>query len=136
MIDQHFARIHPIVGTSLGCARVGVFGLELAAPLIEYLAASGVSRWAWYVGSHPAPDHTAHELQQRLHARHGTALSLEVDLGGDPYMGMGHYELVLACGSPATLRLGHSVAMQTGAPALLCIQIGRASCRERVSVLV
>src|SRR5688500_19283843 len=46
----HFARVEPIVGASLHCARIALLGLPIAAPIVAHLAACGLGRWLWEIG--------------------------------------------------------------------------------------
>ena len=65
-----FARIRPIVGHGLQAVRVAIYGLAAGAPLVHYLAASGVARWL------VADDGRAGALAAALHIQHGPALPL------------------------------------------------------------
>lgn len=70
---MHFARVLPIVGPLLAQRRVAVVGFPAAAPLVRYLAASGVGCWAW-----AAEPLERDALAQELRAQHGEALPLDV----------------------------------------------------------
>lgn len=74
LADMHFARVFPIVGSELRQLAVAVWGVKLAAPLIEHLAASGVRRWHWRT---PPSDPSHKRLRARLLQQHGAALALE-----------------------------------------------------------
>ena len=73
-MNDHFARVTPIVGTTLATKHVGVIGMPTAAPLVEYLAASGICHW-WLDG----PTTAQQALADQLHARHGTALNAQLE---------------------------------------------------------
>lgn len=81
--NHHFARVTPIVGTSLGHTRVAVIGFPAADPIVYYLAACGVAHWAGLPVT----------LTEQLRAHHGTALPLTV-CDGDAI------DLVIAVGQP------------------------------------
>lgn len=105
--STHFARVRPVVGDSLGKARIALFGLPQAAPLVTYLAASGVGRWLW---AKPR-DGSEARLRADLRAQHGTALPLDVVSvpPGEWGAALRAYrpDLLLAVGGPADDRHRH-----------------------------
>jgi hypothetical protein len=131
MIEQHFARVEPVVGTSLRRARVAVHGLPAASPLVEHLAACGVGRWLW--------DAPCSELRRELLARHGDALGLELQIA--PLVSLGQPlrsappDLVLAVGEREALVQALDCARSAGVPALLVETPGNvALCRALVAL--
>lgn len=70
----HFARVQPIVGSSLSIQRVAVYGLPLAAPLVMHLAASGIERWRWV----SAPINESRAIETALDEQHGPNLKLKI----------------------------------------------------------
>jgi hypothetical protein len=125
MNAEHFARVTPIVGETLHTATVALAGLPHAAPLVHYLAASGVGRWCWCVpdaeidsGVHPAM------LRAELRARHGAALPLDIRAlraqrwaaavaAAPPDL------IIMAVGDAAQRTQAWALAQRIGAPALL-----------------
>jgi ThiF family len=117
---SHFARIRPIVGTTLATKRVIVFGMAEAAPLVEYLAASGVARWIWQVDQgNTRAQLAAEQLWNKLHVRHGAALGLDVELAMDGCMPAQVCDLILACGDCSNWQAALDMAELQGIPALI-----------------
>lgn len=95
LASTHFARVSPVVGSSLQRVRVGLLGLPEAAPIVTYLAANGVGRWLLLAPPPPAlpgPDGTGRAARSGaggspgwagpgdggdVRAQHGAALALE-----------------------------------------------------------
>jgi hypothetical protein len=116
--EHHFERVLPIVGPALGQRSVAVLGLSEAAAIVEHLAASGIRRWLWEAGPQ------AERLAQRIAARHGNALELELRTI-DPARWPGPPErstvpdLVVAIGRPLRLLRAYQAARRLNRPALL-----------------
>ncbi|HEU5088839.1 MAG TPA: ThiF family adenylyltransferase, partial [Roseiflexaceae bacterium] len=119
---EHFARVVPIVGTYLREKVVALVGTAQTAPLsmlAEFLAACGVRRWLVPQGS------AADALEQRLAARHGTALALELVCGLAGPCAEGHTpDLVIAAGGPGELQSALAYADRSDCPALLICRYG------------
>jgi hypothetical protein len=120
-IEEHFARVEPIVGRSLRRARIALLGLPGAAPLAVYLAACGVGRWLWAATENQEP--TNETLYSYLNAQHGPALALDARalppaewaaaIRRDPP------DLLIAVGGPAQHALALEAATLAQIPALL-----------------
>jgi hypothetical protein len=117
----HFARVLPIVGPSLREVRLALSGLPCAAPLITYLAASGVRRWI----CDASDTEFIASLKGKLVAHHGPALDLDLSLPSerswleDVVQDPPH--LVIAAGERADLQQALTAAAVAGVPALLVL---------------
>jgi hypothetical protein len=130
---SHFARVTPIVSEQLRQARVALIGLPEAAPLVAYLAASGVRCWLWACpgGAPEAPSMpsplggpaSSGQLRAYLAAQHGVALDPEIQElpAGDwlPALRADPPDLVLAVGLGPAARETFAAAAAAGAPAVL-----------------
>lgn len=127
----HFARVLPIVGADLGRMRVAVAGLNWIAPLVDYLAASGIRRWLW---RSDGADTGA--LARRLEQRHGAALALRAEVAERSEWPLAAArqpcDLVLAAGGASTLLAAVAAADAARCPALLIIPpVAGEPCRAR-----
>jgi molybdopterin/thiamine biosynthesis adenylyltransferase len=137
--QKHFARVEPIVGPCLRRARVALIGLPWAAPLVVYLAASGVGRWLWALDPRSASGSVytcapADALHAYLLAQHGDALDL--DLTAPPRaewaaaVAKAPPDLVVGVGDGVDLRAALEAARAARVPALLVAPpAGVAPCR-------
>lgn len=107
---NHFARILPIVGTTLMQKKVAVIGFPAAEPVVRYLAANGVRRWVW-VGEDRL---TLEILLNTLKAQHGAALPLEIAIYSLPTEGI---DVVVAIGA-AQWETGEHLAERWNVPLL------------------
>jgi hypothetical protein len=120
-MDEHFSRILPIVGDTLANKRVAVFGLQAAAPLIEYLAASGIGRWLWFADRRKHRERQlAAQLTRQLAERHGMALHADIRICTPQRKAFPSIDLVLAWGDQALLETAATFARQQQIPAVLC----------------
>lgn len=127
----HFARVTPIVGANLSRMRVAVAGLTWIAPLVEYLAASGIGRWLW---RNDGADTAT--LARRLEQRHGAALALRAEIVERSAWPLAAArrpcDLVLAAGGASTLLAAVAAADAARCPALLIIPpVAAEPCRAR-----
>jgi ThiF family len=126
--DGHYARVIPIVGEGLRHARVALLGGDRAALFVEHLAACGVGHWVFPHPPSLSPTVGDRGLRERLVARHGAALDLDLQAVGreelHQTLAAGHVDCMIAVGDRAEMREACALLDGCDIPALLVAQLG------------